>query len=242
MIVRTLRIESGCIVLAGISLMLLSGCGGDGFGSELAVRPRPQALKLDDDATLRLPQDEPFSIALAPKQAAPGLGGTADAVSHVSKEGRADASAHVENGGSATASFQLGHALRNDSDRLVSMHVRLRCEYETEAQATPPGPLPDAKVELNLYARDGRNRLVRSFNLAQHSTEEGAAASKDRKDVDLTFPLGAREWVSIFLAGGVEIETPEGHAARGSIKLNKLEMEITAEMAPPVQKAADEQG
>jgi hypothetical protein len=148
----------------------------------------------------------------------------------------------VENGGSATAGFQLGHALRNDSDRLVSMHVRLRCEYETEAQATPPGPLPDAKVELNLYARDGRNRLVRTFNLAQHSTEEGAAASRDRKDIDLTLPLGAREWVSIFLAGGVEIETPEGHAARGAIQLNQLEMEITTETAPPVQKAADEQG
>lgn len=242
MIVRAFQIKSGCIVLAAISLMLVSGCGGDGFGSELAARPRPQALDQGDGATLRLPQDRPFSITLAPKHAAPGLVGTADVDTHVSKDGSADASANVENGGNATASFQLGHALKNDSDRLVNLHVRLRCEYETDAQATPPGPLPDAKVSLNLYARDGRNRLLRSLNLAQHSTEEGAAATKDRSDVDLTFPLGARESVSIYLAGGVEIETSEGHAARGSVKLNKLEMEITAKTAPPVQKAANEQG
>ncbi len=241
MTIRSLRIESCCVVVAGVSLLLV-GCGGGEFGSELAVRPSPRALSRGDGATLHLPREEPFSIALAPTRETPGLGGTAEADARASKAGSADAAARVDNGGSALAGFQLGHSLKNDSDRLANLHVHLRCEYETEAEAAPPGPLPDAKVGLNLYVRDGRNQLLRSFTLAQHSTEEGAASSKDRKDIDFTFPLGAREWVNIFLTGSVEIETPEGHTARGSIKLLKLEMEITTEMAPPVQKAADEQG
>ena len=242
MIVRTLWLQTGCIVFAGLALVMLSGCGGGGFGSELAARPTARSLDTGPGVTLRVPQDEPFSIALAPKQAAPGLGGAADAVSNVSKQGHADATAHVENGGSATASFQLGHALKNDSDRLVSLHVRLYCEYEIDAESTPAGPSPDASVELNLYARDGRNRLVRSLNLTRHSTDEGAASSKDHKEIEFTLPLGARGSLNIFLAGGVEIEIPEGRAARGSIKLSKLEMEIRTEAAPPVTKAGDGQG
>jgi hypothetical protein len=184
MIVRALWIYTGCILFAGAALVVLSGCGGGGFGSELAARPTPRSLELGQGAMLRLPQDERFSIALAPKQAAPGLGGAADAVANVSRDGHADATAQVENGGSATASFQLGHALKNDSDRLVSLHVRLRCEYETDAEVTPPRPSPDARIELSLYARDGRNRLVRSLNLARHATDEGAISSKDHKDIE----------------------------------------------------------
>jgi hypothetical protein len=242
MIVPTAWIRTSCIVSACTSLLALSACGGGGLGSELAVRPTPRALDTSAGSTLRVPQDEPFSITLAPKQAAPGLGGTADAVTNVSKDGHADAMARVENGGTAVASFQLGHAVENDTDRLVSLHVRLQCEYETEIEATPAGPSPDAKVELTLYARDGRNRLVRTLNLTRQATDEGAAASRDGKDVEFTLPLGARTSLNIYLAGGVAIDTPEGRAARGALKLDKLEMEITAQAAPPVEKAGDGQG
>jgi hypothetical protein len=124
----------------------------------------------------------------------------------------------------------------------MNLHVRVRCEYESEAEATPAGRSPDAKVELSLYARDGRNRLVRSLNLARHSTDEGAAASTDQKDVEFTLPLGARTVMNVYVAGGVTVETPEGRAASGSIKLGKLEMELRTEAAPPVKKAGDGQG
>lgn len=241
MIARILCLRTCCIALAGVAVAGLSGCGGGGFGSELEARPTPRSLDTGEGVTLLLPRDEPFSIVLAPKQAAPGLGGKAEADSHASSDGRAAAEAHVDNGGSAMASFQLGHAVKNDSDRLVSLRVRLRCEYEAEAEATPPSRSPDAKVELGLYARDGRNRLVRSMNLAQHSTDKGAASIRDRKDVEFTLPLGARQSVNLFVAGGVEIETPEQRAANGSIKLGKLEMEIRTEAAPPVKQAGDEQ-
>ena len=92
-----------------------------------------------------------------------------------------------------------------------------------------------------LYARDGRNRLLRNVNLAQHSTAEGAASSTDRKDIEFTLMLGPLESINVFLAGGVKVETREGHAARGSIKLSGLEMEVQTRMAPPVRSAGDEQ-
>lgn len=240
---RRLQVESGTLRVVGILLLLsLAGCSGGDFGSELTVRPKPRPLSRGDGQVVRLPQDEPFSIALAPTQETPGLVGTAEVDAHASKDGNADARASVENGGSAVAGFQLGHALKNDSDRQMVLHVHLRCEYVTEAEANPPGPLPDAKVGLKLYARDSRNRLRRNFNLTQHSTEEGAASSKDRKDIRFGLTLGPYEWVNIFLAGSVEVETQEGRSARGSIKLGDLVMEIRTEMAPPVQKIGDEQG
>jgi hypothetical protein len=189
-----------------------------------------------------LPQEEPFSITLGPTQETPGLDGTAEADTHVSKDGKANAVASVENGGSALAGFQLGHALQNDSDRQMDLHVQVRCEFGTEADATPPGSPPDAQVGVALYARDGRNRLLRHFDLAQHSTEEGAASSRDQKDLQFTLTLGPRESVNVFLAGSVKIDAQDGHSARGSIKLDGLEMDITTKMAPPVQKVGDEQG
>lgn len=231
-----------CAVAVGLSLALLqTGCSGGDFGSELSARPVPRSLDLNGQV-LRLPQDEPFSIALAPTQEQPGLGGKADANAQVSNRGDADANAQVDNGGAASAEFQLGHAIKNDSDRQASLLVRLHCEFETTAEATPPGPLRDAEVGLRLYARDGRNRLLRNMQLAHHSTEEGAASSRVGKDVDFRLTLGPREWVSVYVAGGVHIDTQEGHSARGAIKLSGLKMEIETELAPPVQGAGDEQG
>jgi hypothetical protein len=242
MTVRGVRLEA-CCVAASLSLFLvLAGCGGDGFGSELKVQPTPRPLSRGDYGTVRLPQDEPFSIALAPTQKEAGLGGTAEADAHVSKGGSADALARVENGGSARAWFQLGHAFENDSDRQAELRVRVRGEFETDAQVTSPGPLPDAKVGLKLYARDGRNRLLRDFCLTQHSTDKGAAASTDRKEVDFVLLLGPRERVTVFLAGSAEVETGEGRSAHGSIKLSGVEMEVTTELAPPVGRAGDGQG
>lgn len=241
MTVRNAVPQSCILVAASLTSLLLTGCGGGDFGSELTVHPKPHLLSGSDGQVLRLPHDEPFSITLAPTQETPGLGGTAEADTQVSKKGSADAVARVENGGSALAQFQLGHALKNNSDRQMDLHVHLACDYLTEVEATPPGPLPDAKISLKLFARDGRNRLLRNFNLAQHSTEEGAASSKDHKDIDFTLTLGPRESVNVFLAGSVRIDTPDGHSARGSIKLSGLKMEIKTELAPPVQQAADEQ-
>lgn len=243
MTVRRFRLEPFTIAIVGACFLLSpAGCGRGEFGSELSFRPSPQALGGVEGGAIRLPQDKPFSIALAPTQETPGLGGTAEADAHASKDGNADATARVENGGSALAGFQLGHAFENDSDRQMHLHVRVRCEYQTQAGALPSSALPDAQVTLKLYARDGRNRLLRELSLVAHSTDEGAASSTSRKNIEFDLTLGPRQSVSIFLAGSVEIETPDGRSAHGSIGLSGLEMDVRTEMAPPVRKAADEQG
>ncbi len=242
MIVRSVGLESFCVAASLSVLLVFAGCGGNGLGSELKVQPTPQLLSRGDHGTIRLPTDEPFSIALAPTQKEAGLGGTAEVEAHVSKDGSADAAARVENGGSARAWFQLGHAFENDSDRQAELRLRVRGAFETAAQATPPGPLPDVSVGLKLYARDSRNRLLRDFCLTQHSTDQGAASSSDRKEVQFVLTLGPHERVSVYLAGSVQIETREGRSAHGSIKLSGVEMEVTTELAPPVGRAGDGQG
>lgn len=228
------------VVLCGLWLLRV-GCGPDEFGGELRFRPSPQPLGAAASETIRLPQDRPFSIALAPTRETPGLGGTAEADAHVWRDGRADAEARVENGGSALAGFQLGHAFSNEHDQQMALHFQVACEYRTDASAWPPGPLPDAKVTLKLYARDGRNRLLREFSLAEHSTDEGAAASTSHKQIDFDLTLGPRQSLSVFVAGGVEIDTPDGRSAQGSIRLEGLNFQVRTEVAPPVRKAADEQ-
>ena len=111
-------------------------------------------------------------------------------------------------------------------------------------ETAPPGPFADAQVSLTLYARDGRNRLLRSVKCATHSSQEGAAASKNNKEIMFELPLGARESVNLFLAGNVWIETTPEREARGKIELRGLEMVIETEPAPPVvaENAGDEQG
>ena len=238
MIIRTLSAHIGLLATI-VVLPILAGCSSGEFGSELAQRPKPSALSQADGAVLHLPQDQPFSITLAPTQETPGLGGKADADAKAERDGKAEAVARVENGGSAMAGFQIGHSMKNDSDRMMNLKVRLVCEYETSVGANPTGPQPDAKVGLNLYARDGRNRLLTSMNLAQQSSDAGAASSRDRKEIEFSLPLGAREWINIYLAGSVQIEIHEGRAADGAVKLTKLEMEIQQEIAPPVLPAGE---
>lgn len=235
MIVRTLSL-SICLLVSIVVLPILTGCSGGEFGSELREKPKhASALSPAGGTTLHLPQDQPFYITLAESHKTPGLGGKADADAQADKKGTAEATARVDNGGSATASFQIGHSMKNDSDRMMNLHVRVVCDYESAAGAAPPGPLPDAQVGLNLYARDGRNRLLTSMNLVKQASDAGAASSKNRKEIEFSIPLGAHEWIHIYLAGGVQIETPEGRSADGVVKLTDLEMEIQQEVAPPLE-------
>jgi hypothetical protein len=148
--------------------------------------------------------------------------------------------ANVSDGGQARATFQLGHAFKNDGERQTDLHVRVRCDYEY--QADPAARWPDAKVGLKLYARDGRNRLRNSFSLVQHTSEDGAAASKDGKELEFTLTLGPGEAVNVFLAGQVEIDVDVGRSARGSLKLSGLEMEVQSRPAAAVRTAGDGQG
>ncbi len=240
---RAKPVCSAWLLAAAGSLTLAAvGCGGANFGSELSAKPKPQALGRTEGKTLRLPQDEPFSIHLNRSQQQAGLDGTAEADARAKREGQGAVSARVTSGGQASATFQLGHAFANDGDRQVDLNVAVSCEYEYEAGADPATPWPDATVGLKLYARDGRNRLLNSFSLVQHSTKQGAASSRDRKELRFTLTLGPGESVNVFLAGQVAIEVEAGRSAHGSLKLSGLQMEVETRPAPPVRTAGDEQG
>ena len=228
--------------LAVASAVLLTGCGAGELGSELSMRPKPQSL--DTNTTLHVPQDEPFSITLSSSQETPGLSGETETEKNVSNDGNASAAVKVRKGGSAEAAFQIGQSVINDSDQQVQLCVTARCSYETEVATVPPGPFGDAEVNLTLYARDGRNRLLKSLKFAAHASDEGAASSKNTKEVVFDLPLGARESVNLFVAGNVQIETVPEREASGRIELRGLEMVIETKPAPPVgaETAGNEQG
>jgi hypothetical protein len=234
-----------CVAGATAVVMLLGfgplGCGGANFASELSAKdkPVPQSVSNAAGKTIRLPQDKPFSIIVNESEEKAALDGSADADAQAQRDGQAHADARVSDGGQARATFQLGHALKNDTERQTDLHLTVRCGYEYEAG--PASRWADAKVGLKLYARDGRNRLLTSFSLVQHSTEDGAAASKDSKVLDFTLTLGPGESVNVFLAGQVEIDIDAGRSARGSLKLRGLEMEVQPRPAAAVRTAGDEQ-
>ena len=73
MTVRRSPFAACALVIASLAALLSSiGCSSGDFGSELSVRPKPHLFDARDQQTLRLPQDEPFSITLAPTQETPG--------------------------------------------------------------------------------------------------------------------------------------------------------------------------
>lgn len=219
----------------------LAGCGGADFGAELSARPRPVTLKTDAGSVTRLPQDQKFTITLAPSSKEPGLTGAAEADSHATADGAADAAARVSNGGKASASFQLGHAFKNESERQIDADIRIRFKYEIAAQATPPADVPGATVGVRLYARNARNVLVRTVDLLSHTTENGAASRRGDNDLTCTLTLGPGEALNVFLAGLAGVEAREDRTASASVKLSDVQMEITSKPAPPVRTPGDGQ-
>lgn len=218
--------------------MLLAGCGGGDIGAALSDRPEPMRIDKPEARTITIPASTPFSITLASSQRKPELTGEAVADSSARKSGEANAKASIENGGSATADFQIGHALRNDSDRLLDLRVnaKLHCNYVVAADS---GDLPLAGVHVNLYARDDRNRSLAKFNFVTHTSQNGAAAASDGEQLDFSFALGPGRTASIYLAGTVQINAEDGHTASGSIDLDSFELEITTKPAPAVKAASD---
>jgi len=235
---RGLRQMARIAVLGGcaLSLLALAGCQGAVVGSELSARPRPRPISASDGGVLRLPADEKFSIHLAPSQQEPGLDGTARASADAKPEGDAAAQAEVENGGKAAATFQLGHALANDSSRQVALQFNVKFAYEFEAASTPVNT-PGATLSLKLYARDGRNRVLTTLPVLEHASEDGSASSSGDKQLHFSLTLGPGESASVFLAGNARIEAPYGRSARGALTLRGLTMEIETRPAPPVKTA-----
>jgi hypothetical protein len=220
---------------------LLGGCSSDQFGSELSVRPKPYALRKTESVTVRLPQDEPFSIALPLDHREPGLDGEADAHATAERTGQGEARATVTRSGTAEGLFRLGHAFANDTDRQIDLDITVRYQYEFEAREEPEARLPEASVGLRLYARDDRGRILRDWVLVSYSTDDGTARDQADRTTNCTITLGPGESVDVFLAGRAKADVSVERTASALLKLSGLQFEVVTRPAPAVRAASDEQ-
>ncbi len=223
-------------VMLGLGL-LGAGCGGGRFGTDLSQRPQPYALAAPAATTLHLPQERPFNITLGRSNRAPGLSGSVEADAATNGQGTADARVSIQQGGQGEALIQLGHALRNDTDRQTDVDFLIRVQFELEAATQPAENRPGASVGLRLYARDQRGRLRHEAVLVDYTTESGAVQRIGQETVRLTLTLAPGDALDLFLAGRVvgEVEGPRSAAAR--LQIRSLQYEITTQPAPPVRTA-----
>ncbi len=233
------RMMARGIVLAGGwgltgLLGMLAGCASLP-GSELTLRPAPSELRAA--AALRLPADQKFSIHLAPSSRAPGLGGQAESSSTATDDGNASANASVQNGGKASAGFQLGHAFRNETDRQLDLGTSLELSYSFSTLATPASQTPEATITLLVYVRDGRNRLLSSFKLVEHTTEQGYVSASASREFKFSPTLAPGDSVTIFAAGNIAIDTKAGHSAEGSLAVSGMTLSLDPKPAPPIASA-----
>lgn len=223
------------LLLAAAALMPLSGCAAGGVGAELTAHPAPHAIGKANHLSLSLPADEMFSIALAPTSQAPGLDGTAEGHASADKKGAATANAKVGKVGTASGTFQLGHAFRNDSGGQLDLDFRIAAAYEYHVSSEPPKA--GASVGLNLFARDGRGRLLRTFPLVSLTSNDGAAGSRDQRDVQFTVTLGPGDELSVFAAGNASAECRPSQNAEASLSLSSFKMDVAGKVAPAVRSA-----
>lgn len=224
----------------GIAVLTLTACNQSQFGGELTAKPQPLAIQQATGQTLRIPQQEPFSIALPRSRQEPGLGGQADAQADAQPGGSATATATVQGGGTAQAGFQLGHAFRNETDRQFKLDIAFSYDYEMEASAEPETPYADCQVELMLFVRKERG-AAQPLTLLQHSTENGAASrAAQRETARISVILPPQETVNIYLAGQAAINIEADRSAQGRLALRDVQLAVDITPAPPVGTFGDE--
>lgn len=214
----------------------LAGCTGGSDLGELSARPKPRNLA--PAAPLKIPGDEPFTILFAPSSKQPGLGGTAEANAFARPDGSAEAGVRISDGGRAQAAFQIGHAVRNDSDRQVELEVAIRYRYEYRAETQTDARNEDARIALKLFARDDSNRLLRSMDLLDYATGQGAAQRSGAETLSFRVTLGPGIAANIYLGGEAAADTtrtPRNAAAM--LKLSEVTFEIVSRPAPAVGTA-----
>ncbi len=226
------------LALAGAIAPGLIGCAASGVGSDLTELPAPLLLREATPAQMQLPAQTPFSIRFSKSSEQAGLLGTADASASATREGACAAKAEVLNGGKASGTTQLGHLFKNDTNRQVDVTVRAKFHFEYSATITPDSRLPGATVYVMLYARDQRNRLLREFTLTNHTTEQGAAVRKSDEDVTFTLTLAPQDSISVFTAGQVDVDVPQGRNAVASLSITGLQLDVSTKPSPASQPAS----
>ena len=227
-----LQARTGLVIATALAL---GGCSTAQFGVEMAVHPKRYTLRKTEPATLRLPQDQRFAIALESDQREPGLDGNADASADARDTGEGVATATVERSGSGEGLFRLGQGFSNDTDRQMDLDVVVRYQYEFAARTEPDAGTPDATVGLRLYAHEEHGRMQRDLVLVDYSTEDGATQQQGDKTLTLTLTLGPGQTMDVFLAGRATVDVTAQRSASATLKLTDLEFEVATRPAPAVQ-------
>ncbi|MFN0135832.1 MAG: hypothetical protein ACKVS9_06905 [Phycisphaerae bacterium] len=226
------------LVALSIGLAPLSGCTGATAGADLTVRPTSRPLSKYAGKVLRVPQDEKFALTQAPATQAPGLEGKAEGKAECESSGKGKVAAKVEKGGTASGTFQLGHSVKNDGERQIDLTVRVKMNYEYAAEAEPANARGKAAVSLNLFVRDGRNRLLQTYGLVAQSSEEGKLSSKAGKEAEFTLTLGPGDAATVYLAGVADANLRDGESGQAKLQVSDVSFEFESRAAPEV-KAAD---
>lgn len=233
--------NAGLRVVVGLLIVTAAGgCAGGQFASELD-RSAPAMKLASGTQALRLPADGAFSIARAPAQNDPGIGGKADATSHADPQGSATAEVQASDTGKANATFQLGNAFSNESDRQLVLRIKLIFTTAYAINAEPQGTQTAASADLALYARDDRNRLVLNVPLLHAASDAAATSSREQRELTVDVPLGPYRTVSIFLAGKAEVVTKIDQQAAAQVRVEDVSLVVTPEAAPAVPAAGNAQ-
>lgn len=237
---RTRSIRPILFGAGAIAVGFAIGCAGSSFGSELAVRPAPKLIRDIQTTSFSFPRDGKFSIRLPQSSKQAGLVGTVEADATVDTGGKANAKAIVENGGTGSGTVQIGHLIKNDTFRQMDLDIRVAFHFEFDVSCSPDAKVPAASAGIRLYVRDQRNRLLREFDLVQHTTEQGSVRRNSDEEIEFTVSLGPDDSAAIFVAGQASVETEEGRSASATLEIDQLTMDIKTTPAPAVQRAADE--
>lgn len=215
---------------------LSAGCGGGSPGADLTLRPKGLALP-GDGRTLRVPGDERFNIISFRAEKEATLDSVATADASATQDGTASATANVTAGGTASATIQLGHAFTNDTARQLDVSANVSFQYEADFK--PNADAPVASLNLTLYARDNRGRLIFAAPLLTHDNDAGPMRAEGVHTQDFSVTLGPNEGFYAYLAGGVTINAKPGHGGEIGVRLRDAKIELSTRTAPSVSQASD---
>jgi hypothetical protein len=220
-------------LVAGCAVAI-AGCSSDQFGAELSARPRPSAIRTPEGTTFRVPEDQPFVIALQRKNSAAGLEGQADADATAGGDGHAGARVRVVRAGQAQALFQLGSAFVNDTERTIDLECALHFRYRLDISQEPRSAAKDGALGLRLYAREARGRMLREMNLFDVGSEEGAARRDSEEHLEFTLTISPGETVNVYLAGQARADIPAERSLTAELKVSDVRLHAVSHAAPDV--------
>ncbi len=191
--------SAACLVTA--YLWAVAGCGGGNPAASLDYRPPATPLRPGAVRTLHLPDDQPYSLHRAPVQRTPRLAGDVKVAAEAHPDGTARARTEVIEEGEGWAGFQLGHAIRNETIRQITLDVQIELDYAVSVHTRPDPLQAGASVALDVLARDQLNRRLRQLTVLSHESGDGPLESRDTRRVRWTLILAPGDAVTLYVGG-----------------------------------------